>query len=304
VVIGSSGSDLQAPELARALADDREARATADIAFFAERVLTGLNPLWLLVNLPNMPSAHVAIQLGARGPNSTVMTDWVAGSQAIGEAFEWIRAGEADAVLAGGADSAIQPFALWSYEQAGILGRDARRGGERFVPGEGAAILLLEERDHARRRGAEVRGEMLAYAAASAPLGSADNALGRTIAEAMAEAGWQPGDIGVVATASVFDDRYLDHEERALQAALGPAAATIPRARLRSRVGHALAAAGPIDLALLLAARPAPGGGLLCSALGYSGQAVSLAVEPAGIRLERRARCGAAGPAAIGGQEA
>ena len=93
VVIGSSGSDLQVPDIARALAGDEDARSAADIAYFAERMLSGLNPLWLLVSLPNMTSAHVAIQLRARGPNSTIMSDWVAGHQAIGEAAEWIRCG-------------------------------------------------------------------------------------------------------------------------------------------------------------------------------------------------------------------
>ena len=110
VVVGCSGSDLQTRDLARALRGDEALQSSHDIPFFSDRILAGLNPLWLLVNLPNMSSAHVAIQLNARGPNSTIMTDWVAGSQAIGEAGEWIRAGEADAVLAGGADTALTPF--------------------------------------------------------------------------------------------------------------------------------------------------------------------------------------------------
>ncbi len=93
-----------------------------------------------------MTSAHVAIQVQARGPNSTIMSDWAAGQQAVGEAAEWIRAGETDAVLAGGADSAIQPFAYAAYEQMGLF---AEHDGPRFVPGEGAAIMLLEEREAA-----------------------------------------------------------------------------------------------------------------------------------------------------------
>jgi 3-oxoacyl-[acyl-carrier-protein] synthase II len=102
VVIGSSGSDLQARDLAHALGDDPSGETANDVPVFADRILNRLNPLWLLVSLPNMTSAHVAIQVQARGPNSTIMSDWTAGLQAIGEAVEWISAGEADAVLAGG----------------------------------------------------------------------------------------------------------------------------------------------------------------------------------------------------------
>ena len=79
VVVGSSSSDLRPRELASALQGDAELRSVNDIPFFAERILSGLNPLWLLISLPNMSSAHVAIQLRANGPNSTVMTDWVGG---------------------------------------------------------------------------------------------------------------------------------------------------------------------------------------------------------------------------------
>jgi 3-oxoacyl-[acyl-carrier-protein] synthase II len=165
VVIGSSGSDLQARELARALETDAKLRSIEDIPFFADRILSGLNPLWLLVNLPNMPSSHVGIQLGARGPNNTIMTDWVAGSQAIGEAADWIRDGDADAVLAGGADTALQPFAYASYEQTAIL-TDLRHGRPGFIPAEGAAVLLLEDYEHAQQRGARIRAELVAVSTA------------------------------------------------------------------------------------------------------------------------------------------
>src|SRR5262249_51326109 len=84
VAIGSSGSDLQARDIGRALAHDRDGESARDIGVFADRILGGLNPLWLLVSLPNMTSAHVAIQLQARGPNTTIMSDCAAGHQAIG----------------------------------------------------------------------------------------------------------------------------------------------------------------------------------------------------------------------------
>jgi 3-oxoacyl-[acyl-carrier-protein] synthase II len=301
VVIGVSGSDLQAGDLARAIGPDPESRCVHDIRCFAERISSRLNPLWLLVNLPNMSSAHVAIQLEARGPNSTIMSDWIAGNQAIGEAFDWIGSGESDAVLAGGADSAVYPFVYGSYQQGGLLGRRASQGGmcasaePRFVPAEGAAILMLEEWERARRRGARIRGEILAYATAAslsppdptaavpataAPRPAA-NALARTLQTLLDTTGWRPDEIRALVTASVFDERFRTMEEAALRTVFGAPLDRVPRWECTSALGHALAASGPIDLAIALSspALPGRGDGLLCSALGYSGQAASLAVR-------------------------
>jgi 3-oxoacyl-[acyl-carrier-protein] synthase II len=280
VLIGVSGSDLQVQDLAGALRSDGAPVPVADIPVFADRILSGLNPLWLLVNLPNMPSAHVAIQLGARGPNSTVMTDWVAGSQAIGEAADWIRAGDTEAVLAGGADNAMQPFALNAYDQAGLLTLSA--GGQpAFVPGEGAAVLLLEERSHALARGATVLGEVAGYASASSPAGSSPHALARTMSSALRDARWTTSDVAAVAMASREGSSLRADEDVALDDALGADAAGVERLDYQPAVGHALAAQGPISLCLALAGST-DSRGLVCNATGYSGQAVTIAVVPRG----------------------
>jgi len=165
VAIGTSGSDLGAEELSAALARaDDPALAARDTAAFGEAALGGLNPLWLLVHLPNMTSAHVAIQLEARGPNTTVMTGWAAGLAAIAEGAAWIVEGRADAVLAGGADSAVHPFAFAAFEQEGLLS-----GPSPLVPAEGAAVVLLEERETALARGARILGEVGAHSLAAGP---------------------------------------------------------------------------------------------------------------------------------------
>jgi 3-oxoacyl-[acyl-carrier-protein] synthase II len=266
VVIGSSGSDLQAEDLARATADP-EHRAAEDIPFFAERILSGLNPLWLLVNLPNMASAHVAIQLDARGPNSTVMTDWIAGAQAIGEGAGWIRSGEADAVLAGGADVGILPFALASYEQAELFRPDAGLP-EPFTVSEGAAVLLLEEAEHAARRGARIYGELAGYACACAP--PEEGALAVTMAQAAAESGIAPER---VCCASVFRSPHWEAERDAVAAVVRGREAVL---EFRSSLGHSLGASGAIDAALALAAVP-EGSSVLVNALGFLGQAATIA---------------------------
>jgi 3-oxoacyl-[acyl-carrier-protein] synthase II len=279
VVLGAGASDMQIAELARALADDHDHRGVLDVRFFAERILAGLTPLWLLVNLPNMSSAHVSIQLGALGPNSTVMTDWVAGSQAIGEAFEWIRGREAVAVLAGGAESGVAPFAVADYEQAGLLAPNAQtRGAGEFVLAEGAAVVLLEAHEHAERRGARIRAELCAYQSASSaipggsPVGS--SALDRTMSQVLVDARWRPGDVRTVVPASIPVRRYREAEEAALARVFGDRPRH-QRSEFRSQVGHALAATGPVDLALALGTASSDGA-MLANALGFSGQAVTL----------------------------
>ena len=269
VVVGSSGSDLQAEDLARATADPGH-RAAEDIPFFAQRVLAGLNPLWLLVNLPNMASAHVAIQLDARGPNSTVMTDWIAGAQAIGEGAGWIRSGEADAVLAGGADAGVLPFVLASYEDADFFRPDAAVP-EPFAVSEGAAVLLLEARDHAVRRGARIHGEIAGYASACAPPEEC------ALAETMPAAAGPGGAPAAVCCASVFHAPHWGAERHAV-ARRAPGSARL--FQFRSALGHPLGASGAIDAALALACAGA-GETVLVNAFGFLGQAATLGLRRA-----------------------
>jgi 3-oxoacyl-[acyl-carrier-protein] synthase II len=280
VAVGSSGSDLQARDLGRALAGDGDGRVAVDVPVFADRILRGLNPLWLLVSLPNMTSAHVAIQLQARGPNTTVMSDWAAGHQAIGEAAEWIRGGEADAVLAGGADCGIQPFVYAAYQQAGLF--DAADGDAGFVPGEGAAMFLLESRDAALARGAVPYAEVAGYGAGS---GGAGRGLAQSLCDAMTRAGWTRSGISGSAVAAPALRRWSAEAARVCTTVAGD----VPqRTHFEPRLGHPLAAAAPIDLALTLRDR-GEGRRLLSSAVGCSTEAVTLAID-----IERQPSPGAA----------
>ncbi|MEO8137626.1 MAG: beta-ketoacyl synthase N-terminal-like domain-containing protein [Betaproteobacteria bacterium] len=137
VLVGSSTHDMQIADLGRALGPRSEGDVL-DIDYFGTRILRKLPPLWLLVNLPNMASAHVAIQLGAHGPNSTITTDWISGLQAIGEAARWIADGDADVVIAGGADCGVLPMLYATLDEEGYF-------GGAFVPGDGAALFVVEE---------------------------------------------------------------------------------------------------------------------------------------------------------------
>src|SRR5205807_4465908 len=119
-----------------------------------------LFPLWILKYLPNMFAAHISLALNAQGPNSTITTACVAGTQAVGEAARLIARGDADLMFAGGADSRIDPLLLLAYTALGALSPanrpaaevsrpfDGQRDG--FVLGEGGAVLMVEELDRAR----------------------------------------------------------------------------------------------------------------------------------------------------------
>jgi 3-oxoacyl-[acyl-carrier-protein] synthase II len=261
VLIGTNAHDIQVGDVGRALGPLREGDV-CDIDYFGQRILRKLPPLWLLVNLPNMASAHVAIQLGAHGPNSTITTDWISGLQAIGEAAGWIGAGEADVVVAGGADCGILPLLYAALEEAGFFAD----GEPPFVPGEGAAVFVLEERTHALARGARILGEVTGYASSSG-----EGALQRTMVRAMRER--PSASIDLLCDAALFKGTYRQEEERAIRA-LFPEPPV--RFECNSLAGFAMAAAAPIALAVAIDS--APRQSMLISSLGAFGQAACLAV--------------------------
>jgi 3-oxoacyl-[acyl-carrier-protein] synthase II len=225
-----------------------------------------LFPLWLLKHLPNMVAAHISLAYGCRGPNNTIVTACVAGTQAVGEGFRAVSRGEADIVLAGGADSRIDPLLLLAYTALGTLSRSDRPAAERsrpfdrerdgFVLGEGAAVLVLEEYERAKARGAniyaEVRGFGSSFDAYSVtkpdPTGSGG---AKAIRAALKEGAIDPSDIGYInahGTATKLNDAM---ETAAVKSALGPAAETVHLSSIKSMIGHAIGAAGAIEAAAL-----------------------------------------------------
>src|SRR5262249_28479975 len=138
-----------------------------------------VQPMWILKYLPNMVAAHISMAFNAQGPNSTLTTACVAGTQAIGEAFRLVARGDADlmgaagVMAAGGSDSRIDPLMLLPHPALGALsqsGRDPRevsrpfdRRRDGFVLGEGAGVLVLEELERAKRRGAPIYAEVKGF---------------------------------------------------------------------------------------------------------------------------------------------
>jgi 3-oxoacyl-[acyl-carrier-protein] synthase II len=237
-----------------------------DLATFAQTGLEILNPVAEIEQEPNMPSGYVAGLFNAQGPNANCLTACAASSQAIGEATEIIRRGEADIMLSGGAHSMIHPFGVTGFNLLTALSQsndeptrasrpfDRLRNG--FVLGEGGAMVVLEELEHARRRGAEIYGEVLGYGTTADAYRITDiHPEGRgaiaCMKMAIADAGISPEDIQYVnahGTSTSVNDRV---ESLACKTVLGP---KTPVSSTKSMMGHLIAAAGVSEAIVCLMA--------------------------------------------------
>ena len=180
VLLGVGMLNADVGELGRAFYEMRRTleRDELDIALFERVAASQLFPLWLLRHIPNLVSAYASIALDAQGPSNTIATGCVAAANAIGEAARLIARGDADVVVAGGADARVSPLAMLRYRDLGWLATrddvapaavsapfDSSAAG--FVNGEAAAVLVLESKEHAEARGAHIRAELVGYAAAN-----------------------------------------------------------------------------------------------------------------------------------------
>ena len=234
-----------------------------------ERGPDRVGPLSVPLSLPNGAAAATARMLGLRGPSTAPSTACAAGTDAVGAGLSMIREGRADVVLAGGAEAPLSPVVAAGYLKMGALSGSTRpapevsrpfdRARDGFVMGEGAGIVVLEEREHALRRGARILGEVVGYGATcdAGHLTDPDadgSGAARAIADALADAGLGPGDIGYVNAHATSTPAGDAAEVRALERA-GLAGA--PVSSTKSAHGHGLGAAGGIELvaALMVFAR-------------------------------------------------
>jgi 3-oxoacyl-[acyl-carrier-protein] synthase II len=222
-----------------------------------ERGEKAVSPLAVPLMMGNAAAAAVAMRHDLHGHCYGVVSACAAGAHAIGDASRLIRAGDADAVVTGGSEAAISGVATAAFgameatSQIGVSRPfDARRDG--FVMGEGAGILVLEEKQAAEARGAEILGELLGYAATcdgfhlTAPQPQGTEAA-RAIGLALADAGLSAVDVDYVnahGTSTPLNDRA---ETMALKAALGERAADVPVSSTKSSIGHLLGAAGAVE---------------------------------------------------------
>jgi 3-oxoacyl-[acyl-carrier-protein] synthase II len=266
VVMGTGVVPMDLDELAPILALATNGNGHVDTRRLGKDGGSLLFPQWILKYLPNMVATHISLALGAKGPNSTITTACVAGTQAVGEGSRQIAQGDADIVLAGGADSRIDPLLLLAYLNLGALSRAERPPAEvsrpfdrlrdGFVLGEGAGVLVLEEMERARRRGAVIYAEVLGF-------GSSFDAY--SVTKPDPEAGGAARAINAALRAARIDPHEIDYinahgtstrlndlmETMAVKRVFGDRARKLPLSSIKSMVGHLIGAAGAVEAVAL-----------------------------------------------------
>jgi len=234
-----------------------------------ERGPRRMSPFFIPGMIVNLASGQVSILYGAKGPNLSVVTACATGTHAIGESARIIREGAADAMLAGGTEAVITPLAVGGFCAMKALSTrndapekasrpfDAERDG--FVMGEGAGVLLLEEREHARARGARIYAELTGYGISgdafhiSAPAEDGDGAV-RAMRQALETAGADPTDVDYInahGTSTPLGDRI---ETLAVKKVFGEHARRLVFGSTKSMTGHLLGAAGGLESAVAVLA--------------------------------------------------
>jgi 3-oxoacyl-[acyl-carrier-protein] synthase II len=242
---------------------------TLDVSRFIKAGMESLNPMAELEQEPSVPAGHVASLFDAQGPNVNCLTACAASSQAIGEATEIIRRGDADAMIAGGTHSMIHPFGVTGFNLLTALStrndeperasRPFDRLRDGFVLGEGSGMVVLEDLEHAKQRGAQIYGEIRGYGSTADAYRITDihpegrGAIG-CMEMALKDAGMDASEIGYVnahGTSTLVNDRV---ETVACKVVFGDRAMQTPVSSTKSMMGHLIAAAGVTELIVCLMA--------------------------------------------------
>lgn len=220
-----------------------------------------INPLLVPLMITNMAAGNVAIAFGLKGKSINVVTACATGTNSIGEAYRSIQTGEADVMIAGGTESSITPIGIGGFTALTALSTstdplraslpfDKDRNG--FVMGEGAGVVVLEELEHAKKRGAKIYAEVVGYGCSSdayhitSPAEDGSGAA-RAMENAMKEAGVTPAEVDYInahGTGTHHNDLF---ETRAVKLAFGGEAKNVKISSTKSMVGHLLGAAGAVE---------------------------------------------------------
>ena len=226
-----------------------------------EKGFDRVSPHFIPMVITNMSAGHIAIRYGFKGMCSCPVTACASGSNAIGDAFRQIRDGYADVMLCGGTEASITPLGIGGFTSLKALHTgtdplrasipfDAERSG--FVMGEGAGILILEEYEHAKARGAKIYAELAGYAAncdahhITAPAPGGEGAA-RCMTLAMADAGVAPEEVGYINAHGTSTPMNDSCETAAIKAAFGEQAGKLAVSSTKSMTGHLLGASGAVE---------------------------------------------------------
>jgi 3-oxoacyl-[acyl-carrier-protein] synthase II len=229
---------------------------------YKEKGFRRITPFFIPMSIINELAGHISMRFGAKGPNSCAVTACATGTHSIGDAFKIIQRGDADAMIAGGAESCICPLGVGGFNAMKALSTrndeperasrpfDAGRDG--FVMGEGAGLLVLEELEFAQKRGARILAEVIGYGMSgdayhiTSPAPNGEGAA-RCMKMAVHDAGIDPSSVGYI-NAHGTSTKYGDElETQAVKTVFGDHAYKIPVSSTKSMTGHLLGAAGGVE---------------------------------------------------------
>jgi len=238
-------------------------RGDLDARKWAERAVQELQAVSESEQDPNMAAGHIACQFDAQGPALNTLTACAASTQAMGEATNLIRRGDADIVISGGTHSMLHPFGLTGFNRLTALSTrndeyqtasrpfDQTRDG--FILGEGSAILILEEYEHAKRRGAKIHCEITGFGSTADAFRITDiHESGRggiaAMRLALHDAGLKPADIHYISAHGTGTKENDKIESLAIEAVFGGRGTAPPISSIKSMMGHLIAAAGAVEM--------------------------------------------------------
>lgn len=227
-----------------------------------------ISPMFIPMAIANMPAGNIAIEFGFKGESISIVTACASSTHSIGEAYKTIKLGKEDVIIAGGAEASICEIGIAGFENMKALSSstdktrasipfDKERNG--FVMGEGAGILVLEEYEHAKARGAEIYGELIGFGATTdayhitspCPDGECG---AKAIMRAIEDANISPNDVDYINAHGTSTHLNDQTETMAIKTALGEASKKVMVSSTKGNIGHLLGAAGGVEAVICVKA--------------------------------------------------